>query len=109
MRVAVASYRTGQLPTSVTPLRLGGAPRVSGLFTMTEKEWRAELDTALSAGLPWRVSSAWCHRGAPTCGAELTHTSSGRVKGISLPLSEFPNAAVRKAEIVRLLTMTTTR
>jgi hypothetical protein len=71
---------------------------------MNEKTWRAELDTALAGGLPWRVASAWCHRGSPLCGAEVAHTSTGTVRVISLSTGAFPSAMTRKEEIVRQLT-----
>jgi hypothetical protein len=74
---------------------------------MTEKEWRGELDAAVAGGLPWRVSAAWCQRGTAVCGAELTHTASGQVRGVSLSLTAFASAATRKAEVIRQLTSDT--
>ena len=70
---------------------------------MTEKEWRAELDTALAGGRPWKVTSAWCHRGTPTCGAELAHTGTGAARTVTLSAAEFQTPVARKAEIVRQL------
>ena len=77
---------------------------------MTDREWNEELSTIVaSAGLPWRVSAAWVQSGRDTCGAELTHTSSGKVRSLAISLKEFPTKADRRGEIVRQLAAATRR
>ena len=72
-------------------------------LAMTNKEWNAEIDSAVAGlGLPWRVFAAWVERDIVCC-AELTDTRSGRDRTVKLSRQEFPTEAGRRAEIVRQL------
>jgi hypothetical protein len=72
---------------------------------MTKEEWLDELDTAIaSAGLPWRVFTAWVEQDSPMCFAELTHDEKQRnTRRVSLARDRFPTVAERRAEILRQL------
>ena len=77
---------------------------------MTDWEWNDELSTiVLSARLPWRVSASWVRPDRDSCGAELTNTTSGAVRGLAISLKDFPTRAARRGEIVRQLAAATRR
>jgi len=72
---------------------------------MTEKEWREEVDRLLAAsGMPWRLFAAWVESNRTTCCAEVTHTSTGKLRTIRLSQSQFNTVAARRAEVARQLT-----
>jgi hypothetical protein len=69
---------------------------------VTERQWTDEVTRALAAaGLPWQLGSCWCEKSA--CAAELVHRSTGKTRVITLSLDAFSTAALRKAELVRVL------
>jgi len=69
---------------------------------VTERQWTEEVTSALAAaGLPWNTGSCWCEKSA--CAAEVVHRSTGKTRLITLSLGSFPTAALRKAELVRVL------
>ena len=70
--------------------------------TNLERRWTEELSRALGgAGLPWRVSSAWCTGDAYA--AELTNIKSGASRDIQLSTLSFPSPTERRHEILRQL------
>ena len=69
---------------------------------VTEGQWTEEVTSALAAaGLPWKIGSCWCEKSA--CAAEVVHRSTGKTRLITLFLGTFSTAALRKAELVRVL------
>lgn len=71
---------------------------------MTEKEWKEEVDRTLAgSGMPWRLFAAWMEQNRITCCAEVTHTSTGKLRTIRLSQTQFPSVAARRAEIARQL------
>ena len=69
---------------------------------ITERNWTEEVKSALAAaGLPWQIGSCWCDKSA--CAAEVVHRSTGKTRVVALSLDTFSTAALRKAELVRVL------
>ena len=69
---------------------------------ITERNWTEEVRHALAAaGLPWQVGSCWCEKSA--CAAEVVHRSTGKTRLVTLPFDTFSTAALRRAELVRVL------
>jgi hypothetical protein len=54
-----------------------------------------------AADLPWQVGSCWCEKSAYR--AEVVHRSTGKTRVVALSLDTFATAALRKAELLRLL------
>jgi hypothetical protein len=69
---------------------------------ITERHWTEEVKAVLAAAdLPWQVGACWCEKSA--CAAEVVHRSTGKTRLVTLSLDKFSTAALRKAELVRLL------
>jgi len=69
---------------------------------ITERHWTEEVKGVLAAaGLPWQTGSCWCEKSA--CAAEVVNRSTGKTRLVTLSLDTFFTAALRKAELVRLL------
>jgi len=69
---------------------------------ITERNWAEEVTSALAAaGLPWQLGSCWCEKAA--CAAEVVHRSTGKTRVVALSLDTFSTAALRRAELVRVL------
>ena len=69
---------------------------------VTERKWTEEVKSVLAAAdLPWQVGSCWCEKSAYK--AEVVHRSTGKTRVVALSLDTFTTAALRKAELVRVL------
>ena len=72
------------------------------LRPVNERNWTDEVKNVLAAAdLPWQVGSCWCEKSAYT--VEVVHRSTGKTRVVALPLDTFATAALRKAELVRVL------
>ena len=68
------------------------------------REWADEVSAVLAAaGLPWQAGSCWCEQRTAARCAELTHTSTGESRHITVSGEHAVSQASRKAEVVRQL------
>ena len=71
---------------------------------LTDREWKAEVATAVDGpGLPFRIDAAWVEARSFTCRADFSDRRTGQPRHVEVSHTQFPTAADRRAEIVRLL------
>ena len=71
---------------------------------VTDREWKAEVATAVDGpGLPFRIDAAWVEARSFTGRADFSDRRTGQPRHGEGSHTQFPTAADRGAEIVRLL------
>jgi hypothetical protein len=71
---------------------------------LTDRAWKAEVATAVDGpGLPFRIDAAWVEARSLTGCADFSDQRTGQSRHVKVSQTQFPTAADRRAEIVRLL------
>jgi hypothetical protein len=68
------------------------------------RAWTQDVaDMIAAAGLPWRVTAAWCSSATELLCVEVAHQSSGKSRLVTLRPSDFPTPLARREEVLRQL------